>query len=120
MLTRFLKCVMPLGFVFLFIGLTVNLSYARPPSQLDLKYDSKAKVLTVYIVHATINPQKHFIRVIHISKNVEEPIKYNYNRQPSNREFQYEYPIDLKSKDTVTVKAFCSDAGIKETTLVIP
>ncbi len=99
---------------------TAVLSWARPPLSVDLLYDAKAKVLKVSIKHPSNNPRKHFIHRIYIYKNKEEPVKYFYNQQTSNEGLDAEIPLELKSKDTIRVKAFCIDAGQMETELSLP
>jgi len=95
------------------------MSYARPPTALDLQYDVENKILTIDVKHVTKNPRKHHIRKLVVFKNGEELEIFRYVTQATSQGFSQEFSMDTEEGDVIRVKAYCNEAGIKEELLVV-
>lgn len=83
--TFFMVCAIALGFH--------GAAWGRPPSSIDLTYNSG---------------EKNFI--VNTSK---------YSKQTSAAMLISDIPLDAVSGDVLRVKAFCNDAGSREQTLIV-
>lgn len=101
-------------------SLCVLKAEAHPPSAIDLKYDAAQKVLSVEIAHVSKNPRKHRIRRVVIMKNNEEIQDLILVTQTTSQGLTLEKPVDAKAGDTISVMSYCSEAGQKTESLVIP
>ncbi len=96
-----------------------TLSWAVPPSEIDLSYDVATKTLHIKIIHVTRNVHKHHIRRLEISKNGELISDLKLVSQTTNSKIDQDVTIEAKSGDILTVKATCNQAGIKEESLTV-
>ena len=108
-------------FFLIFFGVTflASISWAIPPSELTLEYDSASKVLHIHIVHISANVHKHYIRNIEISKNGQSIKNIRLVSQDTGREVSQDYAMDAKEGDVIAVKAICNQAGTEEATITI-
>ena len=106
--------------IFLSCMLTAHLTWARPPSSIDLTYDPKTEILHIDLKHPSSNPQQHHIRKILVYKNNEEPILFHYASQTSAEGTIQDVPLKAKPQDVIRGEAICSDAGCGDQTLIIP
>ena len=104
---------------FLALSLCPPTAQAHGPKDITLTYDSKTQALSVTISHAVSNPQKHYVKKVSITKNLEAVATHNYTSQPESSSFMYTYPMEATAGDTVKVKANCSYFGSKMVELTI-
>ncbi len=104
-----------LAFVFLCVSNSSVL--ATPPRDLQLKYDPQAKSLEIVMKHPTVEPREHYIRTISVTVNNQEPQIHHWGFQRSLSEVKVKLPLELKSGDTVHIKATCSQGGSAEADL---
>lgn len=102
-----------------FICVPITLVYAHPASQVGVSYNKEEKVLNVEIKHVSSNPRDHYIRLVYVSKNGEEPEKHIFVTQ-NPQGLTMTVPMEAEGGDVIQVKTFCSKKGIKEATLTIP
>ncbi len=102
------------------LGGMVNPAAARPPSAVDLSYDTEKKDLHIEVHHVASNPRKHFIRKLSIDKNGQEVDSRSYAKQTTATMLIEDVPLEAVTGDVVRVEAICSEAGRKEATLVVP
>jgi len=99
-------------FFFLFFSFLSSFSYAHPPSDIIITYDSQSKVLKAEIVHNVSNPQTHYISKVNISLNGKEIIEHKISSQDNNLKQTVSYLIpDAKKGDILGVEAYCSISG---------
>lgn len=104
--------------LFFIIG---NLSWAHPPSNVELDFDSTGTVLTVKSVHPVNNPDRHYIIITVTKLNGTEIIKQTLDKQDSKESTEVFYKLNnLKPGDKIEVTAQCSISGKLKTTLVVP
>ena len=103
----------------LFLLLTVFSLQAHPPSSIQLDYDLQKKILHIEIKHISRNPREHRIRRIFIYVNDSEPRELYLSHQTTLASDIEDIELDAKPGDRIRVKAFCSDSGEKEATLVV-
>ena len=106
-------------FYFLFSIIFSLDAHATPPTQIELKYDKDLKILYADIAHYSDKADKHYISKIFIQINQELPQKYYFRRQVKPNKFEVEFPLELKPKDVVNLKAQCSQGGSLEVSLEI-
>lgn len=108
--------------IFLSVGLLFvffSSASATAPGDLQLRYDASRQMLKISMKHPTVELREHYIRTITISVN-GGPSKIHrlpFQRLASGVDF--EVPVELKSGDSVYVKAACSQGGSAEQKLVI-
>lgn len=102
------------------LAMSASASYATPPQDVKLSYDTSAKKLSVTITHASKDINHHYIRKYVITKNQDKPILLFRHRQDSPLEFTESVDLDAKPGDAIKVKVYCSDGGNAERELVVP
>jgi hypothetical protein len=106
--------------IFLFLLVASSQAFATPPSDLKLSYDMDKHQLHIEMTHVTTNQRDHHVRKIEIQKDDEPSIPVRFVKQTTSRQLIYDHSIELKSKDTVRVKALCNEAGFAKESLTIP
>lgn len=94
-------------------------SYATPPQDVKVSYDSNSKTLTVTITHETLSQNYHYIKYVAIKKNGAIISNNQYDHQPDANTFTYTYNLPATEGDTLEVTASCNIWGSKTTTLAI-
>ena len=110
-------------FVFIFLAslLISSKASAHPPIEMTLDYDLAAKELTVNMIHVvSTNRNQHYIKEIWAATEKGDPVVFNYRRQQKPREVIEMIPFNAKPGDTIVVKAYCSEGGVKSASLFIP
>lgn len=95
-------------------------AWAHAPKEVVLSYDQARKMLSVQISHLAKNPASHYVSKVEIKKNGQAVPAAEYQKQPQQDPFVYEYPLDAAPGDSVEVKATCNMFGSKTTKLDIP
>lgn len=92
--------------------LGVGLAQAHPPS--DIRLTTHENLVTIKVMHDTLDVMKHFIIEVRVSLNGKQVIKQTFDRQSSvdSQDALYTIP-NLKKGDQLTVQAFCSIYGNK-------
>ena len=105
----------------LFLGiLTAPLfSWATPPESLEVSYNQSAGTLTVSGHHPTQDRFEHFIRIVTIIRNQDEPQKFYLTRQDSASEFKVTVPVKSEPGDTIRITVNCSQGGAKSAEIQI-
>lgn len=105
----------------LLIGLMIGIFlvtgsvYAHGPKKVTLSFDPNGKVLKVDVSHSVKNPGKHYIKRIRVYVNDEMVEKKFYDRQKNRSGHSDLFTLkDVKSGDTITVKATCNKFGGKK------
>lgn len=96
------------------------LANASPPRDLQLKYDLSGQNLEIKMKHATIENREHYIRMITVTVNSEEPKVYRFTFQKAAALVETVIPLVLKPGDIVDVKAVCSLGGNAQAQLTVP
>ena len=97
--------------VFVFLSIT-SAVYAHPPSDINMSFDSKTKILTAIIMHNTSNPVSHYIKKVDVGLNGKEIIEQGISRQDNNESQTVAYLIpDVQDKDVLSVEGYCSISG---------
>ncbi len=108
--------------IFLSVGLLFVLlssASATPPRDLQIEYDALRQMLKISMKHPTAELREHYIRTITISVNGTPPKIHRLPFQRLASDVDFETPLELKSGDSVYVKAACSQGGSAEQELVI-
>ncbi len=87
---------------------------AHGPEGVSLAYSSDSGILTVTILHAVSNPDKHYIKEVVLRKNGEVLAIYRYTGQSASSPFSYEYPVEAKVGDRIEATAECNYYGSGE------
>ena len=104
------KIVLLFGFFVFFVLLAE--AYAHPPSDIQITFDPKTKILNAVIIHDVSNPSAHFIKKVDVSVNGKEIIQQNISRQDNFNTQAVNYLIpDAKEGDLFSVEAYCSISG---------
>jgi len=93
---------------------------AHSPKEVALSYDDAKRTLTVRIAHPSQKPASHYINKVEIKKNGQTVSVTEYQSQPTQDTFTYDYPVEIGPGDSVEVKATCSIFGSKTTKLDLP
>ncbi len=102
------KLVMALFFVLALY----TLSYAHPPSAIDISYNPVTRMLTAVITHNVSDPKSHYIKNVDIGLNGQEIIGHQISRQDNDITQTVSYRIpDVKPGDILSVEAYCSISG---------
>ncbi len=96
---------------FLALFLWPPVAQAHSPKDVTLTYNSGSRTLSVTVTHTVSDPQKHYVKMITITKNSEPAATHEYTSQPEPSPFTYTYPMEAKAGDTLKVKASCSYFG---------
>lgn len=109
--------------LFLMLCFCINfcaISYAHPPSQIEVVFNKETKELSATIVHPVSNSAKHWINKVDIGLNGEEIIEQKISRQEENGQQTVRYYIsDAKAGDTISVEAYCSVSGVLKKEVVV-
>ena len=109
----------PALMIIVFWGMTGR-ALARPPTELNLSYDTEKKNLHIEARHVTSGSRKDFIRRVVVYKNNKEVEKRLYVKQTTASMLIEDVALEAGTGDVLRVEAVCNDVGRKETTLVIP
>jgi len=93
------------------------LTYADPPQDVKLGYDSNSQTLTITITHKSSFTGFHYIKYVEIKKNGIGVITNTYDSQPDPATFTYTHKVSAAKGDTLEVTAHCSLSGSKTATL---
>jgi hypothetical protein len=93
------------------------LTYANPPQDVKLEYDSNSQTLTVTITHKSSLTGFHYVKSVEIKKNGLVVSTNTYSSQPAPVTFAYNYQVSAGRGDTLEVTATCSILGDKTVTL---
>jgi len=93
------------------------LTYANPPQDVKLGYDSNSQTLTVTITHESSFTGFHYVKFVEIKKKGIGVITNTYRSQPAPATFAYNHKISADKGDTLEVTATCNLAGDKTATL---
>ncbi|MBU7014401.1 MAG: hypothetical protein HXS52_12590 [Theionarchaea archaeon] len=102
--------VLMLGVLFLGSLAVLQPVCAHPPSDILLDYDVDSQTLQVTLVHSVSDPAAHFVNRIQISLN-GEVTTYEYESQPTDSRFTYQFVLPADSGGTVDVTADCNRGG---------
>ena len=98
-----------------------RLVFAHPPSDLKLSYDKDSQTLHIEMKHVASNTRtQDYIRKIQIYKNQEEPTDLIIVKQTTPNSVAKDVSLSAKGGDMIKVKAFSSQGGSAEETLVVP
>lgn len=107
--------------LFVFAGLIItSLAWANSIQEMRLGYNYEQQKLIVNIEFLVRDQQKDFIRKLIIYQNGKEFTTTSYSLQPEYGKFLAEVGLSAKENDLLTVKAFFSEGGTKEATLIVP
>ena len=95
------------------------LTYADPPQDVKLTYDSHSQTLTVTITHKSSFTGYHYIKSVEIKKNGIAVSTNTYDSQPDPETFTYKYKVSAAKGDTLEANAACSLFGSKTSILVV-
>jgi peroxiredoxin Q/BCP len=106
------------GILGVLFGLLATAGFAHPPKEPTLSYAPETGTLTVGLVHAVSNPNKHYIKRVEIFVNDQSVVDKAYTSQPSEKEWSLTFEVGaLKAGDKIKVKATCSVFGSNSATL---
>lgn len=91
---------------------------AHPPSDIVLDYDADSQTLRVTLSHRVSDPATHYVNLIHVSLN-GTVATYEYESQPTDSQFTYEFLLPARPGDTVEVTADCNLGGSISGSLII-
>lgn len=94
--------------------------FAHPPTDLELSYDKSTGVLSVKMKHVTIDQKDHFIRLIHVTVNQNEPQEFRYVRQTYPSVVEVLLPVVAKAGSVIQVEAICNKGGSVEGSITVP
>jgi hypothetical protein len=119
--TIFHKSIIISGFILLFLVIWSypQDSYANPPQDVKVSYDSGSQVLTVTITHKSPAKGFHYIKYVEIKKNGDVLSNNKYDSQPEPETFTYTYNLPAAKGDMLEVTATCNMWGHKTTTFVV-
>ena len=87
--------------------------YAHPPSDINISFDTKTKMLKAVIMHnVTLRPTNHYINKVDIGLNGGEIIEHKISKQDNDLTQTVSYLIpDAQVGDMLSVEAYCSISG---------
>jgi len=94
-------------------------SFANPPQDLKLSYDSQSQILAVTITHKSPFPNFHYIKSVEIKKNGNVGSTNKYENQPDQAAFTYSYNVSAAAGETLEATASCSLYGSKTINLTV-
>jgi hypothetical protein len=94
-------------------------SFAHPPKDVQVSYDSTSQILTVAITHKSPFPGFHYIKSVEIKNNGSIVSANKYKNQPNQATFTYSYKVPANAGETLEVKASCSLYGSKTTNITV-
>lgn len=87
-------------------------AYAHPPSDIQITFDVKTKMLKAVIMHEVSNTLNHYINKVDVGLNGKAVISHSISRQDNNTSQTVSYLIpDAKEGDEVSVAGYCSLSG---------
>ena len=92
---------------------------ATPPQELKALYHPQKQTLRVFIRHTSRDRDRHYIRRIAIYKNGQWIRTFAYTRQPTRYAFHYDLDVEAQPGDVLTISAYCSKGGKRETEITI-
>jgi hypothetical protein len=113
------KCSVGLLLVFMVLCLYPQASYADAPKDVKLEYDSGTQTLSVTITHPSFFPGFHHIKTVEIKKNSTVSSTTNYDRQPGESPFTYNYKVAAAEGDKLEVTVTCSLSGSKTAIITV-
>lgn len=84
---------------------------AHPPSDLQLAFDGKTRVLSVTITHPVADPATHYVKRVLITSQGSTLGNTSYASQPASSPFTYTYELPPSSGGDIQVVAECSVFG---------
>jgi len=93
---------------------------AHSPKEVALSYDDAKHTLAVRITHPSQSSTVHYVKKVEIKKNDQTVSVTEYQSQPTQDTFTYDYPVEIGPGDSVEVKATCNIFGSKTTKLDLP
>ncbi|MFA6378772.1 MAG: hypothetical protein WCX16_03210, partial [Candidatus Omnitrophota bacterium] len=106
--------------VFLIFFTAVSTVYAHPPSDIEITFDPKTKVVTAVIVHNTSNPTSHYIKKVDVGLNGKEIIEDVISNQDNNKAQTVSYLVaDVKDGDVVSMEGYCNISGKLKKEIII-
>jgi len=108
-----------IALVFSVLIISASLSYAHPPSDIEISYSHENEMLSLKYVHVTNDRGKHYIRKVEILRTEGEPKKLYYVRQEQTKDIVKDIPIKLDAEEIITVKIFCKKGGISKKDFVV-
>ena len=118
--SKYSQAVFFVLFIFFFLCVSVQLSYATAPKSVDLAYDMSTQTLSVTINHPTLSVSAHHIESVEIKKNGTSVSINKYGTQPTDSIFTYTYKIPAAKGDIIEVTATCNMWGHKTSKLTVP
>ena len=94
-------------------------SFANPPQDMKLLYDSKSQMLAVTVTHKSATPNLHYIKSVEIKKNGNMVSDNKYESQSDQTPFTYNYKTPATAGETFEVTARCSLFGSKTVNLTV-
>ena len=93
-------------------SLITGAAYAHPPSDIQISFDPKTKMLSAVVIHNTSNPASHYIKKVDLGLNGKEVKELDFSKQENNLSQSFIYSLDnVKSKDVISVEGYCSISG---------
>jgi len=108
-----MKKVKNLILCIMLVSITVcsTTAIAHPPIDMNLEYNLDESILSVTIIHETPAPTVHYVNRVTIELNDEIIIDEQYDSQPTNSEFTYEYNVLANVGDSIKVTSYCNIQG---------
>ncbi len=107
-----MKKIVLFGVLFTFFTV-ISTAFAHPPSDIQITFDAKTKMLDAVIMHNTSNPVNHYIKKVDVGLNGEEIIEQSIGRQENSLSQTVHYLIsDVKDGDVLYVEGYCSISGV--------
>jgi hypothetical protein len=94
-------------------------SFANPPQDVKLIYDSKSQILAVTITHKSPFPNFHYIKSVEIRKSGNIVSTYKYEKQPEEAAFTYSYKVPATAGEALEATVSCSLYGSKTINLTV-
>ena len=90
---------------------SLTVSFATPPTSIDLKYDMTNASLHVEAVHPSFNLEKSYVRLMNVYVNGTQVSTKDYFKQDDYNEFTDDVPVNAQVGDVIKVELFCSLGG---------
>ena len=107
-------------FPVIFLLFSAGIALGHPPTDMQLSYDIKARILHVSMSHVTSRMNKHHIRKLIVNMNGTEILNETQVRQTTPQGFEKDIPLKAKAGDVINVEAICSQGGSLEGSLTVP
>ena len=93
---------------------------AHPPSSVEIDYIQEEGRLYVYMDHLSRDHRKHYIRKTVIFVNGGEVLTESNRQQIDPNAYAFSIDLTAKENDTIMVKAYSTEGGIAEASIVVP